>query len=206
MASSSLDLVLPLFLLLLVCSSGVEPYPLLHYPQCHSTSSITTTQWFGSVVESQDLGAQPLPDRAVKRADHRSTLLPHRLNNSDGVLELDEPALGDGSTDGGGGGAARVDEVSEVGSAVSVSGASGPWGRPRGPMEMRAVQRIVGAPTGPVTTVMRCSSSSSSLASSSPDGSMMRDLGLMQPQLWTAHGLPLRPHGEASGSKGSIDR
>jgi hypothetical protein len=116
MAPSSLDLVLPF----LVCSSGVEPYPLLHYPRCRSTSSITTTQWFGPVVKSQDLGVRPLPDGAAKRADHRSTLLPHRLNSSDGVLELDRPALGDGSTDCGGGGAARVSEVSEVGTSRSV--------------------------------------------------------------------------------------
>jgi hypothetical protein len=35
---------------------------------------------------------------------------------------------------------------------VVVLGASGPWGWSLGPMEMRAVRRITGAPTGPVTT------------------------------------------------------
>jgi hypothetical protein len=59
--------------------------------------------------------------------------------------------------------------VGEVGGMVAVLRASGPWGRPLGPMEMRVVQRIAGAPTGPVTTeIWRSSSSSSSPPSSSP--------------------------------------
>jgi hypothetical protein len=33
--------------------------------------------------------------------------------------------------------------VGEVGSVVVILGANGPWGQPRGPMEMRAVRRIV---------------------------------------------------------------
>jgi hypothetical protein len=103
--------------------------------------------------------------------------LPHGLNSSGGVPEPDGPASGDGSVGGDGGGVARV---GEVGGVVSVYGASGPWGRPRGPMEMCAVQRITGAPMGPETTVMRHSSSSSSLPSSSLDGSMTRALGLVQ--------------------------
>jgi hypothetical protein len=49
-----------------------------------------------------------------------------------------------------------------------VCGASGPWGWPRGPTEMRVIRRITDAPTSPVTIVMRHSSSSSSLRSSSP--------------------------------------
>jgi hypothetical protein len=46
---------------------------------------------------------------------------------------------------------------------------------------MSAVWRIVGAPTGPVTTVMWRSSFSSSLLSSTPDCSMARALGPLQP-------------------------
>jgi hypothetical protein len=71
-----------------------------------------------------------LPDRVVKRANRRSTRLPHGLNSSGGVPEPDGPASGDGSVSGGGDGAARVGEVGEVDDVVSVRGASGPWGRP----------------------------------------------------------------------------
>jgi hypothetical protein len=69
--------------------------------------------------------------------NHQSTRLSHRLNSSSGVSELDGSTLGDGSAGGGSGGAARV---SEDGGVVSVSGASGPWGWPRGPTEMHVVQ------------------------------------------------------------------
>jgi hypothetical protein len=51
---------------------------------------------------------------------------------------------------------------------VVVLGASGPWGQPSGPMEMRGIWRITGAPMGPATTKMRRSSSSSSPPTSSP--------------------------------------
>jgi hypothetical protein len=117
-------------------------------------------QRLGPTVESQDPGTWPLPDGAVKQANCWGTQLPHGLNKSDGVPEPDGPASGDGSTDGDGG--TTRDGVGEDGGVVAVRGASGPKGRPRGPMEMRAFWRIIGAPTRPVTTVMRRSSSSSS--------------------------------------------
>jgi hypothetical protein len=78
--------------------------------------------------------------------------LPHRLNRSGGVPESDGPTSVDGSA--GGGGAARVGEVSEGDSDDSVRGASGPWGQPLGPMVMRVVRRTASAPMGPVTTVI----------------------------------------------------
>jgi hypothetical protein len=140
MALLSLDLVLPLLLLLLMCSSDAKPYPFLHYPRCYSPSSITASQWLGPAIESQDLGARPLLDGAAKRANRRSTRLPHGLNSSGGVPEPDGPTSGDGSVSGDGGGAARVGEVGEVDDVVSIRGASGPWGRSRGPMEMHTVR------------------------------------------------------------------
>jgi hypothetical protein len=167
MASPSLDIVLPLLLLLLVCSSSTERYLLLRFPRCRSPSSITATQRLDPTVKSQDPGAQPLPDGVAKRANHLSTRLPHRLNSSGGVPESDGPASADGSAYGDGGGVARVGDVDEDDDVESVRGASGPWGRPRGPTEMCAVRWIAGAPLGPVITVMR-HSSPSSLPSSSP--------------------------------------
>jgi hypothetical protein len=120
-----------------VSSLGVELYPLLLIPQRRSPSSITAAQWLDLAVESQDPGARPLPDGAAKRANHHSTRLPHRLNRSCGVPEPDGLASREGSAGGGGGGAARV---GEVGGVVSVCGASVPWGRPRGPIEMCVVR------------------------------------------------------------------
>jgi hypothetical protein len=140
MASLLLYLVLPLLLLLLLCSSDGEPYLLLRFPRCRSPSSIITNQWLSLTVESQDTGVRPVPDGVVKWVNHQSTRLSHRLNSSSGVSEPDGSTLGDGSTGGGSGGAARVSEVSEDGGVVSVSGASGPWGWPRGPTEMHVVQ------------------------------------------------------------------
>jgi hypothetical protein len=61
----------------------------------------------------------------------------HRLNRSDDVPEPDGPASVDGSAGGGGDGAARVGEVGDDGGDDSVRGASGPWGRPLGPMDAR---------------------------------------------------------------------
>jgi hypothetical protein len=72
--------------------------------------------------------------------------MPHILLRSDGVPEPEGPASLEGSADGGPGATREV--VGEVGGVVTVCGASGPWGRPRGPMEMRVVQRIDDAPTG----------------------------------------------------------
>jgi hypothetical protein len=46
--------------------------------------------------------------------------LPHGLNKTDDVLELDGPVSRDGSTGGGSGGAARVVEVDEDGGEGSV--------------------------------------------------------------------------------------
>jgi hypothetical protein len=123
MAPPSTDLVHPLLLLLLVTSSGVEPYPLLHLPRHCSPSSFIVAQWLGPVVESQDLGARPLPDGETKRMNHQSTRLPHGHNKSGGILEPNRPASGDGSA-GGGGGAAR-DGVGEVGGVVVVHGVLG---------------------------------------------------------------------------------
>jgi hypothetical protein len=83
---------------------------------------------------------------------------------SDGGLEPEGPASLEGSADGGPG--AATEGVGEVGGVVSVRCASGPWGQPRGPTEMRAIWRIASAPMGLVTTMMRRSSSSSSPPSS----------------------------------------
>jgi hypothetical protein len=124
--------------------------------------------WPGRRVPGPDPSARPLPDGEAKRANHRSTHLPHKLNRSDDVPEPDRPASVDESAGGGGGGAARVGEIGEGGDDDSVRGTSGPWVRPLGPMVMCAVRRTAGAPTGPVTTMMRRSSASSSLPSSSP--------------------------------------
>jgi hypothetical protein len=90
--------------------------------------------------------------------------LPHVLLRSGGVPEPEGPASLEGSV-GIGPNMAR-EGVSEVGGVVTVRGVSGPWGRPRGPMEMHAVRCITGAPTGPVITELRPSSSSSLTSSS----------------------------------------
>jgi hypothetical protein len=164
MALPSLDLELPILLLLLLCSSGAELYPLFLFPWRRSPSSIAAAQWLSPAIESQDPGVWPFPDGVPKWANHRSTRLSHGLNSSDGVSEPDSPASGDESVGGGSGGAARV---SEDGGVISVRGASGPWGQPHGPLEMCAARQIANAPTGPVTTMMLLSSSSSSLPSSS---------------------------------------
>jgi hypothetical protein len=68
--------------------------------------------------------------------NRRTTWLPHRLNRSDGVPEPD----GSASIDGSDGGTAR-DGVDEVGGVV-VLDASGPWGRPRLPMDILAVRLV----------------------------------------------------------------
>jgi hypothetical protein len=105
--------------------------------------------------------------------------LPHGLNRSGGVSEPDGPASVDGSAHGGG--VANVGEVGEAGGDGSVRDAIGPWGRPLGPMVMRAVQRTTGVPTRPVTSVMWHLLASSSLPSSSPECPMTRALGPVQP-------------------------
>jgi hypothetical protein len=69
--------------------------------------------------------------------------LPHGLFSSGGRPNSEGPASLEGSACG----AAR-DSVDEVGDVVPVCGASGPWGRPHGPMEIRAARHIAGAPTG----------------------------------------------------------
>jgi hypothetical protein len=131
MAPPSSDLLL----LLLVTSSGAEPYPLAFLPRHRSPSSTATAQQLGLAIESHDPDGRPLPVGVVKRANRRSTRLPHRLKRSGDVPEPDGPVLIDGSA--GGGGTAR-DGVGEVGGVV-VRGASSPWGRPRGPMEILAI-------------------------------------------------------------------
>jgi hypothetical protein len=162
-----LDLVLLLSLFHLVTSSDVEPFPLALVHRRRSPSSSAAYQ-LGPAVESHDPGTQPLPDGAAWWANRWSSWLPHELFRSGGVLEPEGPASLEGSADGGPD-AAR-EGVGEVGGVVAVLGASGPWGRPRGLMKMHAVRRITGAPTGPVTTEIwrSSSSSSSSLPSSSP--------------------------------------
>jgi hypothetical protein len=137
MALSSLDLELPLLLHLLLCFFGIEPYPLLRFPRRCSPSSIAAAQWLGPAVKSQNPGARPLLDRVVKRGNRRSTWLPQGLNSFGSVPEPYGPTSGDGSTNGGGSGAARV---GEDGGGVSVRGASGPWGWPHGPMKMHAIR------------------------------------------------------------------
>jgi hypothetical protein len=104
----------------LICPFGAEPFPLLHFPRRRSPTSIIVAQRLGSSVESQDPGIRPLLDGAAKRANRRSTRLPHGLNKTDDVLELDGPVSRDGSTGGGSGGAARVVEVGEDGGEGSV--------------------------------------------------------------------------------------
>jgi hypothetical protein len=158
MAPSSPDMVL----LLLVTSSGAEPYPLALVPRRRSPSS-SATHRLGPAVKSHDPGARPLPNWVAKWANQWSIWLPHKLLRSNGVPEAKGFASLEGSADGG----TTRDSVSEVGGVVAVCGVSDPWGRPHGPMEMRTIRRITGASTGMVTTVMR-HSSSSSYPSSSP--------------------------------------
>jgi hypothetical protein len=64
MTLSSLDLILPLLLLLLVSSSDIKPYPLALVPRRRSLSSSAAYR-LGLAVESHDLGAWPLPDGAA---------------------------------------------------------------------------------------------------------------------------------------------
>jgi hypothetical protein len=138
MAPPSPDLVL----LLLVTSSGAKLCPLALVPWRRFPSS-SAAHWLGPVVESHDPGARPLPDGAVKWANQQSSWLPHGLFRSGGIPKSEGPASLEGSACG----AAR-DSVDEVGDVVPVCGASGPWGRPHGPMEIRAARHIAGAPTG----------------------------------------------------------
>jgi hypothetical protein len=99
--------------------------------------------------------------------------LSHELLRSGSVPEPEGPASLEGSADGGP--AAAREGVGKVGGVVAVLSASGPWGQPIGPMEIHAVRRITGAPTGLVTTeIWRSLSSSSSPPSSSPCGSMTK--------------------------------
>jgi hypothetical protein len=72
----------------------------------------------------------------------------HGLNRSGGIPEPDGPTSADGSAGGGSGGMARVGKVDEGGGDGSVQGASGPWGRPLGPMVVHVIRRTASAPTG----------------------------------------------------------
>jgi uncharacterized membrane protein YgcG len=101
-----------LLLLLLVTSSGIEPYPLLLLPRRRSPFSIDAAQRLGLAVESQDLSARLLPVEAVKWANCRSTRLSHGLNRSGGVPGSNGSVSFDGGASGGG--TAR-DSVGEVG-------------------------------------------------------------------------------------------
>jgi hypothetical protein len=76
--------------------------------------------------------------------------LPHRLSSTDGDPEPEGPTSLEGSADGGLG---MVREgAGELSGVVAVRGASGPWGRPLGSMEIGVVRRIIGDPTGSTTT------------------------------------------------------
>jgi hypothetical protein len=132
-----------------VTSSSAEPYPLTLVPR-HRSPSSSATHWLGPTVESHDPSTRPLPDGVEWWANRWGSRLPHELFRSGGVPEPEGPTLLEGSA-GGGLGVLR-EGVSEVGGVVAVLGASSPWGQPRGPIEILAIWRIVGAPTGPVTT------------------------------------------------------
>jgi hypothetical protein len=159
--SPSSDLVL--LLLLLLTSSDAEPYPLIHVPRCRSPSSLAAYR-LGPVVESQDPEARPLLDGAAWWVNRQSSRLLHGLLRSGGVAEPEGPASLDESADNSPD--TMREGVGEVGGMVVVHGASDPWGRPRGLIEMHAIWRITDTPTGPVTTEMWRSSSSSSPSSS----------------------------------------
>jgi hypothetical protein len=91
----------------------------------------------GLAVESHDPGAWPLPDGVSWWVNRWSSQLPHRLFRSDGIPEPKGPASLEGSF---GSGPVPVREgVSGIGGMVAIHGASGPWGRPHGLMEMRTI-------------------------------------------------------------------
>jgi hypothetical protein len=104
----------------------------------------------GPTVESHDLGTWPLPDGVMRWVNRWSSRLLHKLLRSGSIPKPEGPALLEGSASGDPG--VVREGVSEVGDVVVVRGASSPWVRPLGPMEMHVIWRIVGAPTGPVTT------------------------------------------------------
>jgi hypothetical protein len=135
MALPLLDLVLPLLLLLLMCSSGTESYPLLRFSQRRSPSSIITTQRLDPAVESQDPGARPLPNEVAKQVNARAPGYRTDSTVPRGVPKPDRLDSGDGSAGGGG-----ADRVSKVSSVISIHGASDPWGRPCGPTERRVIR------------------------------------------------------------------
>jgi hypothetical protein len=119
-------------------------------------------------------------DGAARWANQWSSRLPHELLRSGGILEHEGLASLEGRA---GNGPDTVREgVGEVGGVVAVLGANGPCGQPRGPMEMRSIQRIVGTPAGPMTIEMWRSSSpsSSSPPPPPPDGPMTKDHGPVQ--------------------------
>jgi hypothetical protein len=146
----------------LVTSSSAEPYSLTLVPwRCSPSSSIA--HWLGPANECHDPGIWPLPVGAAKWANQRSSRLSHEFLRSGGIPESEGPALFEGSA---GGGGATNNGVNEVGSVMVVRGPSGPWGRPRGPMEILVVRHIANAPTRLVTTVIRWASSSSSPSAS----------------------------------------
>jgi hypothetical protein len=106
MAPPSRDLILPLLLLLLVSSSGAEPYPLVLVPRRCSPSSSAAYR-LGPAVESHDPGARPLPYGVAWWVNRQSSWLPHELFRSDDIPEPEWPTSLEGSVDGGPG-AARL--------------------------------------------------------------------------------------------------
>jgi hypothetical protein len=90
--------------------------------------------------------------------------LPYKLLRYGGVPEPGGPVSVIGSIDGGG---TTREGVGEVGGVV-VLGASAPWGRPRGPVEILVIQWVNDACTRSVTTEIKWGSSSSSSPSASP--------------------------------------
>jgi hypothetical protein len=88
--------------------------------------------------------------------------LPHGLFRFGGVLDANGLALLGG---GAGTGGTAMEGVSEAGSMVVLS-ASGPWGLPRGPMEILAVRRVNDPCTRSEMTEIHWGSSSSSPSAS----------------------------------------
>jgi hypothetical protein len=136
-----------------------------------------TIHWLRPAAESQGLGARPLPFGVARWENQWRSRFLHRLKRAGGEPDPEGPTSLEGSA-AGGPGATRVG-VGEPGGMVASRDASGPWGRPLGPMEILTVRRITGGPMGPVTTkIWRLPSSSSPPP---PDDSMTKVHEPVQP-------------------------
>jgi hypothetical protein len=171
--------------------------------ESHDPEHPRAYNWKNMTAESHDPGAWPLLVGAVKRANRQSTWLPHGLLRFSSVSKPDGPALVD---DGAGARGTVREGVDEAGDVV-VLGSICPWGRPLGPTVFLAIRWVRGPWTRPMSTWIYRGSSSPSASPHWPDdedpSTGLTRLG-HSPQPYTAHGRPRRPHGEASGSKGSI--